>query len=145
MRIDVAMTHPIPQLPAHGERSHSCSLQLRHVLNEALKRSAHNRTTIAALMSELTGERITKAQIDAWTSESKSAWRFPFEYAAAFEAACGARCTDLQALLCSLRGTAVLTGRDVLYAELGRITELEEQTLKVRKQEIRQLLRENNN
>jgi len=145
MRIDLAPTHPIPQPPTHGERSLSCSLQLRHVLNEALKNSPHNRTTIAALMSELTGERITKAQIDAWTSEAKSAWRFPFEYAAAFEAACGGRCNALQALLASLRGTASLSGRDVLYAELGRITELEEETLKVRKQEIRQLLRENTN
>src|SRR5688572_8775588 len=78
-----------------------------------------SRYDLAARMSELTGQEITKAQIDAWTAESKERWRFPFEYAAAFEAACAS--TRLQELLGRKRGTRILVGEDMLYAELGRI------------------------
>lgn len=144
MRVELASLD-IPRPPAPGIASLNCTVQLKRALNQALKSSTHSREAVAALMSDLLGMHITKAQLDAWTSESKTGHRFPFEYAAAFEAACGGSCTDLQELFCSLRGSRVLVGREALYAELGRIAELEEETLKVRKQEIRQLLRENNN
>lgn len=95
------------------------SIELRHVLTAAIRRSPHSRGAIAARMSELIGEEITKAQLDAWTAESKTPWRFPFAYAAGFEVACES--IDLQELLARKRGSRLLTGPDVLYAELGLI------------------------
>jgi hypothetical protein len=112
---DLFCLEPLPLIGG----SLNYSLELRHVLTAAIKRSAHSRQAIAQRMSELAGEEITKAQLDAWTAESRALWRFPFAYAAGFEAAC--ECNDLQELLARKRGSRVLTGNDILYAELGRI------------------------
>lgn len=109
----------IPRPPAPTGGSLQYTTELRHVLSEALKKTPKSRYEIAARMSELTGEDISKAMLDAWTAESKTAWRFPFEYAASFEAACETTC--LQELLARKRGCAVLAGNDVLLAKLGRI------------------------
>lgn len=126
---------PIPRAPALVEGSLNYAIELRHVLSTALKRAAQSRYAIGARMSELTGEEITKAQLDAWTAESKTPWRFPFEYAAAFEVAC--ETTDLQELLGRKRGSRILVGEDALYAELGRIqqqrAELVEQEKRIKR------------
>lgn len=113
----------IPCAPAPIGGSLDYATELRHVLSDALKRTAKSRYEIAARMAELTGQDITKAQLDAWTAESKDAWRFPFEYAAAFESACESTC--LQELLGRKRGSRILVGEDTLYAELGRIQHLQ--------------------
>jgi hypothetical protein len=109
----------IPAAPALTVGSLNCSIEVANVLSEAIRTSGLSRYQIAARMSELTGEDITKTTLDAWTAESKAAWRFPFEYAAAFEVACN--CNDLQELLARKRGARVLVGKDTLFAELGRI------------------------
>ena len=50
-------------------------------LNRAIVESGHTRWHLAATMSELTGEHITKMMLDAWTAPSKPKSRFPYEYA----------------------------------------------------------------
>jgi hypothetical protein len=127
----------IPRAPAPTGGSLDYSVELAHVLSEALKKSPKSRYEIAARMSELVGQEIGKATLDAWTAESKSGWRFPFEYAAAFEVACG--CTSMQELLCRKRGSRILEGEEALQAELGRL-ECEEHAVKQRRLAIRKYL-----
>lgn len=125
----------VPVAPALIEGSLNYAVELCHTLSTALKRTSHSRYVVAGRMSELAGEEITKAQLDCWTAESKTPWRFPFEYAAAFEAAC--ETTDLQQLLGRKRGSRILVGEDALYAELGRIqqqrADLEDQARKIKR------------
>ncbi len=113
------------------------SIRLRSALSEALKATPLSRYEVAARMSELLGAEVTKHQLDAWTAESREPWRFPFEYAAAFEVACGVTC--LQDLLSEMRGSKTLKGEDSLLAELGRIEQMEH-SLKIEKQQIKKYL-----
>ncbi len=116
----------------------ACGSRVRALLSEAVKQSPLSRFEVAARMSELLGVEISKHQLDAWTAESRDAWRFPFEYAAAFEAA-----TETYALteyLASVRGCTVLVGEDALLAEMGRL-ERQEQRLKERRAALRDRLR----
>jgi hypothetical protein len=109
----------LAETPPSPPGSLDCATQLCATLSAALKATPLSRFEVAARMSELVGEEITKAQLDAWTAESKERHRFPFEYAAAFEAACGA--TALQELLGRLRGTRPLAPEDQVDLELGRL------------------------
>lgn len=118
----------IPVAPAPTGGSLDYSAELRHVLSQAVKESPQSRYEIAARMSELTGQDISKSMLDAWTAESKSLWRFPFEYAAAFEAACETTC--LQELLGRKRGSRILVGEETLLAELGRIHKQRDELVK---------------
>lgn len=128
----------VPRPPAPTEGSLACGLELRHVLAEAIKRSGKSRYEIGARMSELLGAEVTKTQLDSWTAESREGWRFPFEYAAAFEAATNTH--ELQELLARQRGCTVLVGDEALFAELGKV-ERQEQELKKRKAALRELVR----
>ena len=111
--------------------------RFRELISEGLRRCLLSRYQVAARMSELVGKEITKAMLDAWTAESKSEWRFPFEYAGAFEVACDTTC--LQELLCRKRGSRILEGEEALLAELGRL-DRDEQMVKARRQAIRKYL-----
>lgn len=113
----------VPSAPAATPGSLDYENELRLVLSQALKATPKSRYEIAARMSELTGHQITKETLDAWTAESKKPWRFPFQFAAAFEVACETTC--LQELLGRKRGCQVLVGDDALYAELGRIQQMQ--------------------
>ena len=119
-----------------AEGSLNYSIELRRALSAALKGTPLSRYEIAGRMSALLGEDVTKAQIDAWTAESKEAWRFPFEYAAALEAACDT--TILQEILARKRGCRLLVGEDTLFAELALIqhrrAELAELEKKIKRQ-----------
>lgn len=127
----------VPVAPAPIGGSLAYAEELCAVLAEAITRSGLTRYSIAARMSELTYRDITKAQLDAWTAESKDGWRFPFEYAAAFEVACG--CICLQELLARKRGTRILVGEEALLAEMGRLDQ-QEINIKKSKAAIRERL-----
>lgn len=92
---------------------------LRHLLSDLLKASPLSRFDIAARMSELTGQDITKHQLDSWTAESRDGWRFPLEYLPAFEAA--VQTHEVTVWLADLRGCRLLVGKDALEAELGKL------------------------
>lgn len=109
----------VPRAPAATEGALNYTTELCHLLSDALKRSPRSRYEVAARMSELLGHEVTKYQIDSWTAESRDGHRFPFEYAAAFEAAIESYC--LSDLLALKRGCRVLRGEEALLAELGRI------------------------
>ena len=105
--------------PAESPGSLDISAQLCHTLSAALKAAPDDRFRVAAEMSRLTGQDITKFVLDTWTAESKERHRFPFEFAPAFEAATGSYA--LQQLLASKRGTTVMVGEEVIDAEIGRL------------------------
>jgi hypothetical protein len=128
----------IPRAPAPTGGSLDYAAELCHVLAEALKHCPRSRYEIAARMSELTGQDITKSMLDCWTAESKTPWRFPFEYAAAFEAACETIC--LQELLARKRGSRILVGEETLIAELGRIQKAKDE-LAAREKALRDRIR----
>lgn len=121
---------PVPTAPLPGALNFS--LQLRHLLSEALKACPLSRTDVAARMSELTGDTITKHQLDAWTAESREGWRFPLEYLAAFEVAVGT--TALSAWIASVRGGKLLMGKEALDAEIGKLERMKEDAARKIKQ-----------
>lgn len=127
----------VPKKPAENPGALNFAVELRGVLSEALKAAPKSRYEVAARMSELLGIEVTKYQLDSWTAESRSDWRFPFEYSAALEAACETTC--LQELLAGKRGSRVMVGEDVLKAELGRL-ELEEAEIRERKRLLKKHL-----
>jgi hypothetical protein len=58
--------------------------------------------------------------MDSWTAESREGWRFPFAYAAAFEAALQTPC--LAELHSRKMGYKVyVDGADIVDAEIGRL------------------------
>ena len=129
----------MPRAPELLAGSLNCETELRIALCEAIDGSPHDRREIARRMSELTCKKITKAMLDAWTAESKSLHRFPFEFAAAFEAACGPGCSALQDLLARKRGSLVLSGDELLFAKLGFIRK-KQGDLKQQEQDIKRHL-----
>jgi len=93
--------------------------KLRGWLAQALKDSPLDRDQVAAEMTRYLGlgdeERITKAQVDAWTAMSKTAWRFPASYMLAFVATTNAHW--LLDKMASLVGCRVLVGEEALIAQ----------------------------
>ncbi len=93
--------------------------ELRHLLSDVLKKTTKSRFEVASRMSELTGHDISKAMLDAWTAESREAWRFPFEYATALEISCDTYA--LTEFMARKRGCRVFVGDEIRQAEIGRI------------------------
>jgi hypothetical protein len=94
---------------------------VRSAMYDAIKRSALTRWEIAAKMSELTDQEISKFMLDAWTSESKEGHRFPLEYAAAFCRATGD--TKVLEIVCQPVGMFALGGPDALRSQKQQLTE----------------------
>jgi len=113
---------PVPTRPLPGALNFN--LQLRHLLCEALRACPLSRVEVAVRMSDLTGEHISKHQLDAWTAESREGWRFPLEYLPAFEVA--VETTTLTGWLASVRGGKVLMGKEALDAEIGKLERMKE-------------------
>lgn len=109
----------IPAAAPLSEGSLNFATQLRALLSQVLKHCPHSRYQVAARMSELLGADVSKFQLDAWTAESREPWRFPLEYAPAFEAACES--FALTEWLADKRGGQVLFGKEALMAEMGRL------------------------
>ena len=105
---------------------------LPNLLAKAVKESPFDRIDIAVRMTRLTGEEITKSQLDAWTSTSKRKWRFPLELLPAFESA---SCTHIVSQWVAERlGGRMLYGKEILEAQLGRFEMLKREADKRYKQ-----------
>ena len=117
---------PVPTRPIPGALNFSHPL--RHLLSDLLKACPNSREIIAARMSELTGEAITKHQLDSWTAESREGWRFPLEYLPAFEVAVETH--QVTSWMADLRGCKVLVGKEALDAEIGKLERLKEEAAK---------------
>lgn len=95
--------------------------QFRELISDMLRRCPRSRYQVAARMSELVGQEITKSMLDSYTAESKVQNRFPAVFVPAFCEAVGGN--DPVKLLGKPIGSFVLPGPDALRAEIQRIDE----------------------
>lgn len=95
--------------------------QFREAVSLDLKGCTLSRYGVAARMSELTGQEISKAMLDAWTAESKENHRFPAIFLPAFCSATGQ--SGAMQLVGRASGSFLLPGSDALRAEIRRIDE----------------------
>ena len=93
----------------------------RETISEELRRCPLSRYQVAARMSELLGQDITKTMLDSWTAESKEQHRFPAVFLPAFCEAVGS--TAPLRVLGQPVGVYVLPGPEALRAEIQRIDE----------------------
>jgi hypothetical protein len=80
-----------------------------------------SRYEIAARMSELTGQEITKSMLDNWSAESHEKHRFPCQFLPAFIISTGSR--HAFDVLTRRAGLFALPGPEALRAEIQRIDE----------------------
>lgn len=117
---------PMPVRPIPGALAIGAAL--RGLLSDLLKRSPLSRHEVAARMSELTGDVITKHQLDSWTAESREGWRFPLEYLPALEEALQTH--EVTAWIANLRGARLSVGREALEAQLGKVSQMRDELAK---------------
>jgi len=116
-----------------------CSARLRAALNAAFRDCPLSRHQVAGEMSHLLGRTVTKAQLDAWTAESKEGHRFPAEYLPAF---CRAvRSHRPLEILAEAAGCFALPGPDALRAEIKKLDE-EQKRISARKRQREMFLKE---
>lgn len=121
----------LPRPAAATPASMDYDREIRCLLSSALKQTSKSRYEVCARMSELIGHEITISMLNAWTAESREAWRFPLAYSIPFEIACDTFClTEFQA---RQRGCKVYAGDEVRQAEIGRLeSQMEELATKLK-------------
>lgn len=129
----------LPKTPELSAGSLEFSLELRRALAEALKQTRKSRFEVAGSMSHLLGLDVSKHQIDAWCAESRDGWRFPLEYAVAFEVA--TESFLLTELLAVKRGYRIVMGDEIRQVEIGRLeamrTEINERLRRLKQMRIK--------
>ena len=80
-----------------------------------------SRYEVAARMSELVGQEITKSMLDNWTAEAHEKHRFPCQFLPAFVLATGGR--RAFDVLSRRSGLFALPGPEALRAEIQRLDE----------------------
>lgn len=108
---------PQPMLAIPGQGNYS--VQVSELVGEMLKAADIDRYEIAARMSRLSGDEVSKAMLDAWASPARLDHNLPFYRAALLEEVCASHL--LTNWLVARRGGRVAYGRDALLAELGRL------------------------
>lgn len=108
---------PQPVLAAPGLGNYA--VQISELVGELLKATDLDRYEIAARMSRLSGDDVSKHMLDAWASPARADHNLPLYRAALLEEVCASHVlTDWQV---NLRGGRVAYGREALDAELGRL------------------------
>lgn len=105
------------------------------LVGDALKGAEGDRYAVAATMSRLTGQEVSKYMLDAWASEARDAYNMPFYQAPVLETACNT--LVLSSWLADKRGGRLLIGKETLAAELGKLERVKEQA----NRQIRELKR----
>lgn len=117
------VAHTQEQAATHaGTRGKSSIDQaVRSIISHALKLAPLSRELVAGRMSEILGVSISKAQIDAWSAESKENHRFPVVYVHAFCLATGDY--GLMRYMAELCGGYFVQGEESVDFAIGRATE----------------------
>jgi hypothetical protein len=97
-----------------------------------------SREQIADEVSRLSGARVTRSQIDAWTAESKPGHRFPATLIPAFVSVTGS--LELLQLLAAEAGVYVVNSETVMRAEITQAME-QERRQRQRRRVLEQKLR----
>lgn len=113
-----------------------------HLLADALKAAEGDRYDVAAEASRLVGRDVSKAMLDAYTSEARNAWNLPFWLVPALETAC--RTHALTQWLAEVRGGRLYVGGENLAAQLGRLMRAKEET-EAQIRRLKKLMREAGN
>jgi len=92
---------------------------VREALTQDLAECGLSRDDVAAEMSRLTGEPISRNHLDNWCSDAKREWRFPAEFSTAFCAVTGGT-RVLQAILDGT-GHGLADEKTMTLAEYGQI------------------------
>lgn len=106
---------PVLTVPGCG----NFAVQISELVGEILKGTELDRYEIAARMSRLSGDDVSKNMLDAWASPARSDHNLPLYRAALLEEVCASHA--LTNWLVNLRGGRVAYGREALDAELGRL------------------------
>lgn len=114
---------PQPVLAVPGQGNYSA--QVSELVAEMLKATDIDRYEVAARMSRLSGDDVSKAMLDAWSSPARTDHNLPFYRVALLEEVCATHI--LTNWLVSQRGGRVAYGRDALLAELGRLERTREE------------------
>ena len=110
-----AVPQPKLAIPGHG----NYAAQVSEYVGELLKATDLDRYEIAARMSRLSGDDVSKNMLDAWASPARADHNLPFYRAALLEEVCASHLlTNWQV---NQRGGRVAYGREALDAELGRL------------------------
>ncbi|EZI28422.1 hypothetical protein [Pseudomonas extremaustralis] len=111
-----SVPQPILSVPGNG----NYAAQVSEMVSELLKGSELDRYEIAARMSRLSGDDVSKYMLDAWSSPARTEHNLPLYRAALLEEVCASHLlTNWQV---HLRGGRVAYGREALDAELGRLS-----------------------
>jgi len=106
----------VPSSPSPG--SYDIDKAFREEISRALKACPSSRYQVAARMSELVGQDITKTMLDSWTAESKEQHRFPAIFLPAYCEATGQ--TGPLVMLGQSAKVFVMAGPDALRADIRR-------------------------
>lgn len=124
---------PQPERPAPGGANYA--FEVSNLVAQELKTTPLDRWEIAAQMSRLSGDDVSKNILDAWASPGRPDHNLPFYRAALLEDVIGSHA--LTDWLVHKRGGRVAYGRDVLNTKLGSLTVMKTQI----DQQIRELKR----
>lgn len=110
-----AVPQPVLAIPGHG----NYAAQVSELVGEVLKATDLDRYEVAARMSRLSGDDVSKNMLDAWSSPARADHNLPLYRAALLEEVCASH--SLTNWQVNLRGGRVAYGREALDAELGRL------------------------
>ena len=128
---------PAPVIPNPGSGNYAA--QVSELVGSVLKDSPHDRYEIAAQMSRLSGDDVSKHMLDAWSSPARTDHNIPFYRIPLLEEVCQSHAmTDW---LVHLRGGRVAYGREALAAEYGRRQQMMDK-LKSDMRELKRLMGE---
>ncbi|MFL1552467.1 hypothetical protein ACI77I_25850 [Pseudomonas sp. D47] len=132
-----AIPKPVLAMPSNA----SNAAHVSELISEILKGSELDRYEIAARMSRLSGDDVSKHMLDAWSSPARIDHNLPFFRAPLLEEVCS--CHILTNWLAEQRGGRIAYGRDALNAELGRLERLRDDVSR-KARELKRVLGDNN-
>lgn len=128
---------PSPVVPTPGSGNYAA--QVSELVSIVLKDCPFDRYEIAAQMSRLSGDDVSKHMIDAWSSPARSEHNIPFYRIPLLEEVCSSHV--LTDWLVHLRGGRVAYGREALAAEYGKRQQMLEK-LRADMRELKRLMGE---
>ena len=124
---------PEPVHPTPGSGNYAC--QVSELVGSVLKSCPEDRYEIAAQMSRLSGDDVSKHMLDAWSSPARAEHNIPLYRVPLLEEVCHSHAfTDW---MVHMRGGRVAYGREALAAQYGKMQQMRDKI----QREMRELKR----